>query len=103
MKTLKKTYFVLDKVSNIICRILEAIIVLLVVVNAADVFLQVFNRYVLVKISDISVSWTEELARYSMIWICYLMLGICFLKQCQRMLPRRLDGSGRYNIQQSWP
>ena len=63
MKTLKKTYFVLDKVSNIICRILEAIIVLLVVVNAADVFLQVFNRYVLVKISDISVSWTEELAR----------------------------------------
>ena len=65
MKTLKKTYFVLDKVSNIICRILEAIIVLLVVVNAADVFLQVFNRYVLVKISDISVSWTEELARYS--------------------------------------
>ena len=53
MKTLKKTYFVLDKVSNIICRILEAIIVLLVVVNAADVFLQVFNRYVGVKIYDI--------------------------------------------------
>ena len=52
--------------------------VLLVVINAADVFLQVFNRYVLVKISNVSISWTEELARYSMIWICYCVIGICF-------------------------
>ena len=78
MKTLRKIYFAFNKVSNIICRILEVLIVLLVVINAADVFLQVFNRYVLVKISDISISWTDELARYSMIWICYCTLGICF-------------------------
>lgn len=78
MTTLKKTYFVLNGISNIICRILEIIVVLLVVINAADVFLQVLNRYVLVKISDYSISWTDELARYSMIWICYCTVGICF-------------------------
>ncbi len=78
MTTLKKTYSVLNGISNIICRILEIIVVLLVVINAADVFLQVLNRYVLVKISDYSISWTDELARYSMIWICYCTVGICF-------------------------
>lgn len=75
---LQKTYSVLNKISDIICRIFEVVIVLLVIINAADVFLQVFNRYVLVKISDISISWTDELARYSMIWICYCTIGICF-------------------------
>lgn len=78
MEKLRKVYFSLNKVSDVICRIFEVLIILLVVVNAADVFLQVFNRYVMVKISDISISWTDELARYSMIWICYAALGICF-------------------------
>ena len=51
MEILRKIYFGMHKCSNLICRILEFIIILLVVVNAGDVFLQVFNRYVLVKIS----------------------------------------------------
>ena len=75
---LSSIYAGMNRISNIICKILEVIIVLVVVINAADVFLQVFNRAVLVKISDISLSWTDELARYSMIWICYCTLGICF-------------------------
>lgn len=78
MEILRKIYYGMHKCSNIICKILEVIIVLLVVVNAGDVFLQVFNRYVLVKISNISFSWTDEMARYSMIWICYCAVGICF-------------------------
>lgn len=78
MEILRKIYFGMHKCSNLICRILEFIIILLVVVNAGDVFLQVFNRYVLVKISNISFSWTDEMARYSMIWICYCAVGICF-------------------------
>ena len=60
MEILRKIYFGMHKCSNLICRILEFIIILLVVVNAGDVFLQVFNRYVLVKISNISFSWTDE-------------------------------------------
>ena len=75
---LSSIYAGMNRISNIICKILEVIIVLVVVINAADVFLQVLNRAVLVKVSDISLSWTDELARYSMIWICYCTLGICF-------------------------
>ena len=60
---LSSIYAGMNRISNIICKILEVIIVLVVVINAADVFLQVFNRAVLVKISDISLSWTDELAR----------------------------------------
>lgn len=78
IRALQSVYRGMNAVSNVICKILGAIIVLLVVVNAGDVFLQVFNRYILVKISNLSFSWTDELARYSMIWICYCTLGICF-------------------------
>ena len=53
---LSSIYAGMNRISNIICKILEVIIVLVVVINAADVFLQVFNRAVLVKISDISLS-----------------------------------------------
>lgn len=75
---LSPIYFGMNRISNIICKIMEFFIVLMVLLNAADVFLQVFNRAILVKISDTSLSWTDELARYSMIWICYCTLGICF-------------------------
>lgn len=75
---LSPIYFGMNRISNIICKIMEFFIVFMVLLNAADVFLQVFNRAILVKISDASLSWTDELARYSMIWICYCTLGICF-------------------------
>lgn len=75
---LSPIYSGMHRISNIICKIMELFIVLIVLLNAADVFLQVFNRAILVKISDLSLSWTDELARYSMIWICYCTLGICF-------------------------
>lgn len=78
MKTLRIIYRVMDKISCVICRLMEILVIILVIINASDVFLQVFNRYILCKITDISISWTEELARYSMIWICYGVLGICF-------------------------
>ena len=58
---LSSIYAGMNRISNIICKILEVIIVLVVVINAADVFLQVFNRAVLVKVSDISLSWTDIL------------------------------------------
>lgn len=95
---LKKTYFILNKISDVICLLFEILAVLLVVVNATDVFLQVFNRYVLVKISNISISWTEELARYSMIWICYSVIGICFREGSMAQVDiiyGKLDRKGR--------
>ena len=115
---LSSIYAGMNRISNIICKILEVIIVLVVVINAADVFLQVFNRAVLVKISDISLSWTDELARYSMIWICYCTLGICFREGSMAQVdliygrpPRQngvipnntsIDGYGDFCLYQIW-
>ena len=63
---MKNLYYRLNKISNAICRILTVLIVGIVIVNAGSVFLQVINRYIIVKVSDFSFPWTEELARYSM-------------------------------------
>ena len=105
MEILRKIYFGMHKCSNLICRILEFIIILLVVVNAGDVFLQVFNRYVLVKISNISFSWTDEMARYSMIWICYCAVGICFREGSMAQVDiiyNRLNKRGRLALYCFW-
>ena len=67
---MKKLYFTLNKVSNVICKILSGLIVAVVIINAGSVLLQILNRYVIVKVSDLSFPWKEELSRYSMNWLC---------------------------------
>ena len=75
---MKKLYAVLNKISDVICRILCILGVVIVIVNFGSVLLQVINRYIIVKISDVSFPWTEEMARYSMIWLCYIFLPIVY-------------------------
>jgi TRAP-type C4-dicarboxylate transport system permease small subunit len=77
MTVLKKLYTVLNFGSNVISKILTALLVLLVFSCASTVFLQVINRYIIVKISDLSFSFTDELSRWLMIIITYLAVGIC--------------------------
>lgn len=74
---LKQLYHRLNGVSNLVSKLLVWLIILLVVACTATVFLQVVNRYVIVKISDISFSFTDELSRWLMIVITYLTIGIC--------------------------
>lgn len=95
MKSLEKTYKVLHRVSNGLCRILELLIVLVVVLNAGTVLLQVINRYIIVKISNFSFSWTEELARYSMIWLCYITLPLCMREGSMAQLDLLYDRVGK--------
>lgn len=75
---MKKLYHTLNKISNIICKILTVLVIGVVLVNFGSVLLQVLNRYVIVKVSDISFHWTEEMARYSMIWMCYMAIPIVY-------------------------
>lgn len=95
MKTLGKTYDVMHSISNIICKILEVFVVLIVVINAGTVLLQVLNRYVIVKISDQSFAWTEELARYSLIWLCYIALPLCMREGSMAQLDMVYDRLGK--------
>ncbi len=54
--------------SDIINRVTEYTIAIMMGVMTIIIALQVFTRYVL---SD-SLTWTEEIGRYLMIWICFL-------------------------------
>lgn len=92
---MKKLYYGLNRISNAICRVLTILIVAIVVVNAGSVFLQVLNRYIIVKVSDFSFPWTEELARYSMIWLCYLALPIVYREGSMAQLDLIFDRLGR--------
>ncbi len=74
---LRKMYSGLNGISNVVCKLLTWLVVLLVIACTATVFLQVINRYIIVKISDYSFSFTDELSRWLMINITYLTIGIC--------------------------
>jgi TRAP-type C4-dicarboxylate transport system permease small subunit len=67
----------MNGISNLASKLLVWFIILLVCACTATVALQVANRYIIVKISDISFSWTDELSRWLMINICYFTIGIC--------------------------
>ena len=92
---MKNLYERLNKISNIICRILCILIVGVVAINAGTVLLQIVNRYIIVKVSDLSFPWTEELARYSMIWLCYLTLPIVYREGSMAQLDLIFDRLGK--------
>ena len=71
-------YAGMNKISEIIQKILEAIVVLLVISCAADLLLQVVYRFILVNFVSWSCSWTTEYAQDALIWITYLMVGVCY-------------------------
>lgn len=92
---MKNLYYGLNKISNAICKVLCVLIVGVVIINAGSVLLQILNRHVIVKISDISLPWTEELARYSMIWLCYLALPIVYREGSMAQLDLIFDRLGK--------
>lgn len=92
---MKKLYYGLNKISNAICKVASILIVGVVVINAGSVLLQVLNRYIIVKISNFSFPWTEELARYSMIWLCYLTLPIVYREGSMAQLDLVFDRLGK--------
>lgn len=77
MQTLHRLYLKLNKVSDSLIKVVQTIVVLIVVLSILTVMLQVVNRYILTKISDISIHFTDELSRYLMIWSAYLSIAMC--------------------------
>lgn len=75
---LKKTYRVLHRGSDYICKAISAISFGFVVLCTLTVLLQVINRYVIVKLTDYSATFTDELARFLLMWISYTAVAMCF-------------------------
>lgn len=81
MTALKTVYHILLCISEQIERVVRVVSAFLVFACFCSVFLQVFNRYVMVKQTLIpwtSISWTDELSRFLLIGIAYVSLGMCY-------------------------
>lgn len=99
MNRLKKVYFVMHKISCYLSKIISVAVFLLVLTNIFSVTLQIFNRRLVTIISSISFPWTEELSRYSLIWLSYLALPMCFREGSMTQLDivySRLGKKGRF-------
>lgn len=62
-----------DKIFNKVSRLLEIFLIAIFALLVLDVLWQVFSRYAL----NTSFSWTEEFARFSLIWLS--ILGAAYL------------------------
>ena len=78
MKALAGVLNVMEKISNVCAKILDYISGLLIALCALDLFYQVVYRFIIVRFITIPSMFTEELARYALIWITYLSISVCF-------------------------
>ncbi len=79
-------------IARLIDSMLRASLVLLVIMLVVSVAWQVLSRYVLAD----PASWTEELARFLLIWIGMLGAGYAFRQKAHlglELLPSKLEGT----------
>jgi len=65
---------IINRIYSFIKFIEENLVVILLAIMVSNVAMGVFYRYVL----NNSLSWTEEVARYLMIWFAYIGMAIAF-------------------------
>ncbi len=75
---LKSVYAGLSKVSDILQKIIEAVLAILIATSLFDLLFQIAYRFIIIKFVALHASFTEEYARYAMIWIAYLGIAVCF-------------------------
>ena len=71
-------YRKLKRAGDRLDRILERLAVIMLALLVATIAFQVLYRFVIVKIVAFSFPFTEEFARYLLMWITYVVLGVCF-------------------------
>tara|TARA_R110002096_G_scaffold321161_1_gene515231 strand:- start:1574 stop:2062 length:489 start_codon:yes stop_codon:yes gene_type:complete len=69
-----------ELIFNKVCRILEVFMIIIFALLVLDVLFQVFSRYLL----GTSFTWTEEFARFALIWMT--ILGAAYLNGTQEHL-----------------
>ena len=70
----------MERISDIINRCTEVAVFIIISAMAVDIFIEVIFRYVLL----LPLFWTEELARYCLVWSSLLAAGIA-LKRGQHI------------------
>jgi TRAP-type C4-dicarboxylate transport system permease small subunit len=83
MGFVKKLYISLSKVSDKASRILESVSAILIAACTLTLLFQVLYRFVIIKFVSFSFPFTEEFARYALIWSVYLVIGVCLKEGTQ--------------------
>lgn len=78
MEAIRKLYGGMSKFSDYAQKALHVILAFLMVSCAAALFFQVIYRFIIIKFVSFSFPFTEEYARYALIWSTYLSVGLCF-------------------------
>lgn len=95
MDAVRKLYVILDQWEERIHKVLEAMGAFLLAVAFISIFIQVLYRFVLCKFANLPLSFTEELSRFCLFWLGYLMLPLTIkqgLESTNTFLPERLNG-----------
>jgi len=78
---------VMDSISSLITKLIHAIIIVMFAALVVSCITQVVTRYVL----NNSLPWTEELARYSFMWINIVGAAICVQKKSHARVTALVD------------
>lgn len=95
MEKIKRFYQTASGVEDKVYKICEMLGAAAMSVAFIAIFLQVLYRYVLSKYVNLPFSFTEELARYCLFWIIYLLLPSTIkrgLEASNTFLPSKLKG-----------
>lgn len=95
MEQLKNVYHKLDAIENKLYKLCALIGAIAMGIAFCSIFLQVLYRYLLSRFVNLPLAFTEELARYCLFWIVYLLLP-CIIKDgmeaSNTFLPSLLKG-----------
>lgn len=98
MEKIKQLYILLDSMENAVHKLLEAAGAMLLAVSFISIFIQVSYRFIICRFMNLPLSFTEELSRFCLFWLVYLMLPVTIkqgLESANTFLPDRLKGTAR--------
>ena len=71
-----RIYRFLKRIADLLDRYSEKLLIILMISMFITVLIQIFYRYIVIRFTRISLPYTEELARYLLIWISYLGVAV---------------------------
>lgn len=98
MDNLKTIYHKLDAIENALYKLCALIGAIAMGIAFCAIFLQVLYRYILCNFVNLPFAFTEELARYCLFWIIYLLLPSVMksgMEAANTFLPSLLKGKAK--------
>ena len=80
-------YTKIEKVSGVLKKILEALVLILVLLMVLVVLLQVFSRFIF----NLGISWTEEVARTFFVYLIFIGAALVEANQAQTSITFIID------------